>query len=987
MRSLFAFLVSLIVFLPTLFMPGVVMTQDGKVVRESSGQAPDYDHREMLRKGPDIRGRSSDRRRLASLLTAHFGPGLSIQHGELSSMPRHLFFPDRALTAAFPGSALERAAAFLADLKQVISPGDGWGKFVLIKEYVTRPSGVTHLVYNQRFKGMEVFQGEITVNVDAEGRIINMGADLLEAPRVVLSPKVGLADAIIRVAADLAGENGRDWTLARLEPSTEGNGEVAFQLQGWREEGWAREVLFPVGGEVHACWLVELSDREGINRYETVLDRADGALLYRHNLTWYRDDPLKGLVFGKGSPQPWSAPGVLPPSPNPPNLMERNFESFAGDPAASPLGWVGPNLDTVGNNIVAREDLAGDDDLTFGRTAVATDDGFVEPLELGPGAPPPQQFSAASVVNLFYWCNVAHDYFYRLGFDEPAGNYQADNMNLGGKGGDPVRVDAQKGATSSAFPSSFRNNAYFSGAADGRSGRIGMYLWGRSGGPYVDSGFDADVILHEYTHGVSTRLVRSLSGAQGGAMGEGWSDFFALHMLTPEEADPEGLYTVGAYSSQDFEQGIRTRPYSTSLEVNPLTYADIGTVIGRPEVHADGEIWVQALWDLRAGLIGRYGFSEGARRVAQMVIDGMKLSPPRPTLVDMRDAILLGSRASDEDADRDLIWAAFAKRGLGFLADGSSAGSVHVLASFDLPSNHGSVKTFETSVVVGEPIRFLVGDSNQGASTITVTLRSASGDRETVTAVRRGSIFANTVATSGGSQGIEDGVLQVKAGDIVVLTYHDLQASSGGAAEAVATTAVLPAYEIALMDPDYTFEGSEIALRLRGDNQSTSVPFAFDFPFYGRTYRRVYVSTNGLINLAISDTSSFNSNQALNSKAAIAPCWMNLRTNGTAQEAEDLYIKRRPDSLMIRWVAETVERDSSGELQAGKPANFAVVLQANGSIIFKYGTGNRSMAGLDGPTVGVSRGTETYQQLVPTHNRMLDLEGAPTVLFDLPAGR
>src|SRR2546430_16279810 len=31
-------------------------------------------------------------------------------------------------------------------------------------------------------------------------------------------------------------------------------------------------------------------------------------------------------------------------------------------------------------------------------------------------------------------------------------------------------------------------------------------------------------------------------------------------------------------------------------------YGDFGRVAGAPEVHADGEIWVQTLWDLRAAL-------------------------------------------------------------------------------------------------------------------------------------------------------------------------------------------------------------------------------------------------------------------------------------------------------------------------------------------------------------------------------------------------
>src|SRR5215213_2392227 len=48
-----------------------------------------------------------------------------------------------------------------------------------------------------------------------------------------------------------------------------------------------------------------------------------------------------------------------------------------------------------------------------------------------------------------------------------------------------------------------------------------------------DSSMDGDVVLHEFGHGVSNRLVGGpantacLGGTQAGAMGEGWSDYWA----------------------------------------------------------------------------------------------------------------------------------------------------------------------------------------------------------------------------------------------------------------------------------------------------------------------------------------------------------------------------------------------------------------------------------------------------------------------------
>jgi hypothetical protein len=53
----------------------------------------------------------------------------------------------------------------------------------------------------------------------------------------------------------------------------------------------------------------------------------------------------------------------------------------------------------------------------------------------------------------------------------------------------------------------------------------------------MNSGDDASVVYHEYTHGLSNRLVTVAGGAsgltteQGDAMGEGWSDWYAMDYL------------------------------------------------------------------------------------------------------------------------------------------------------------------------------------------------------------------------------------------------------------------------------------------------------------------------------------------------------------------------------------------------------------------------------------------------------------------------
>lgn len=74
-----------------------------------------------------------------------------------------------------------------------------------------------------------------------------------------------------------------------------------------------------------------------------------------------------------------------------------------------------------------------------------------------------------AVQNLFYLNNVVHDILYSAGFTEAAGNFQQDNFNNGGLGGDPVNVEAQDGSGT--------DNANFSTPRDGRRPRMQMFLW------------------------------------------------------------------------------------------------------------------------------------------------------------------------------------------------------------------------------------------------------------------------------------------------------------------------------------------------------------------------------------------------------------------------------------------------------------------------------------------------------------------------------
>jgi extracellular elastinolytic metalloproteinase len=211
-----------------------------------------------------------------------------------------------------------------------------------------------------------------------------------------------------------------------------------------------------------------------------------------------------------------------------------------------------------------------------------------------------------------------------------------------------------------------------------------------------DSDFDNGVIAHEFGHGISIRLTggpansNCLSNAE--QQGEGWSDFFALALT----AKPGDLATdargIGTFVSNQAvgALGIREYKYSTNMSVNPMTYTFIKNNKG---VHYVGTVWCTMLWDIYWGMVDKYGFdadvmngSGGNNKMIQLVIDGLKLQPCSPGFVDSRNAIIKADSILNGGANRELIWKAFSRRGLGYTAiQGSSSSVSDGTAKFDLP--------------------------------------------------------------------------------------------------------------------------------------------------------------------------------------------------------------------------------------------------------------------------------------------------------------
>ncbi|KAF7761342.1 hypothetical protein Agabi119p4_9334 [Agaricus bisporus var. burnettii] len=346
------------------------------------------------------------------------------------------------------------------------------------------------------------------------------------------------------------------------------------------------------------------------------------------------------------------------------------FETLTdpSDAISSPLGWHSDGktnyATTTGNNAIVFKD-ASTDSLT---TASSEPLNFI--YKQDPTIQPTEQVNVdAARTNAFYLVNTVHDIMYRYGFTESSFNFQTSNFDKGGKANDPVQVSVQNSA---GF-----NNADFATPPDGQMPLMRMFLWNFIQ-PMRDGSLENDILVHENAHGLTNRMTGGgtaacLQTTEARGLGEGWSDAFAEWTEHDSAAVPD--YLMGAYV-MNWPLGSRSRAYSTSMTINPMTYASRKN---RNEPHVLGEVWANLLHNVYATLVGALGWSATARTdpsgsegnvvFLHLFIDALALQPCNPTFLDARDAWIQADANRYNGAHRCLLWNVFASRGFGMDAE------------------------------------------------------------------------------------------------------------------------------------------------------------------------------------------------------------------------------------------------------------------------------------------------------------------------------
>ncbi|WP_031463750.1 M36 family metallopeptidase [Paenibacillus polymyxa] len=436
----------------------------------------------------------------------------------------------------------------------------------------------------------------------------------------------------------------------------------------------ANLVLFHQNPSTRLAWKFIITINKEIGQYEVVVaadNKQPGEILSCQRLNLHIE--AKGNVFRVDGangremvpfPLPWSDYPVKPlPQTTPP----------------APEDWV-DGIEAIGNNTEALycDSSASEVDcIPSGHLKGQKVSGIVT------FNPSVETGDEQKILNIFYYCNYMHDFFYLLGFDEKSGNFQ--RMNITGEGirGDNVKAHAYSGTVF--------GTANMGTPVDGISPSMNMGLVESSN---RHTAFDADVVFHEFTHGVTTRLVGgpldtiSLRQPQSRGMGEGWSDFFALSVQNYSR-DLEKLVT-GAWVFNN-AAGIRKYKYDDN-------YPDHFDKIGKERYtveHAIGEIWCATLMYMNRRFVEQFGKERGYNLVWIILIDALKISRSNPSFLDARDDILqslknlkTADKLSEDDYYKGYrcIWQAFSHFGMGPNAASDGPTLRGIVADFTLPS-------------------------------------------------------------------------------------------------------------------------------------------------------------------------------------------------------------------------------------------------------------------------------------------------------------
>lgn len=391
-------------------------------------------------------------------------------------------------------SAREKALIFLRETPAQfnLSPADVSAVSVT-DEYVSTPSNVTHVWLQQEYNGLPVYNALMGLHVKPNGQIRYVSHRFIAGLGEKINTKLPSLSAGQALQMAMNQLDIPDRTLPRLKEKTNEQNMVFDKGTVSKTDIPVNACYYPVSadGSVRLAWMIDIDQINSTEVWHIHIDAQTGQVLRQYNrviacspghLHTEGDDcetEHQTAETAKATTTVDASYNVFPLPIASPDNGGRSLVTNPALPAASPYGWHDTNgadgaefTYTRGNNAWAYSDASTDNNGSEPESAAGGPSLFFD-YPLNPNAEPDANINA-SVTNLFYTSNMAHDIFHHYGFDEAAGNFQIKNYTGNGAGNDAVRAEAIDGGSV--------DNADFTPTADGSAPRMQMYKWSRSSG-------------------------------------------------------------------------------------------------------------------------------------------------------------------------------------------------------------------------------------------------------------------------------------------------------------------------------------------------------------------------------------------------------------------------------------------------------------------------------------------------------------------------
>jgi hypothetical protein len=624
---------------------------------------------------------SAARRRLV----ARLGGETVLNADPITATPRMLGRLDGTLTGPRAGDPADVAMGYVDDNAGALGLRSSDLATLHLQDRTT-VGGVTYLRWRQEARGIPVVDNQLQAAVDSDGRVVSIaGAPRADLAVASVTPALSAAQARDAVANDVGVDH----------PGTVTDGPTGPRQETTFSTGdRASLVLFGGVGGVRLAWQVSYQADSAAD-YDAIVDATTGTILRRANMVKsftanvFHNYP-GAPVGGSQTPEPldtFLTGGAAATRLNGPNAHV--WSDIDDDDAPSAGEDVDPSALTAAD--LAFQSF--NDTNSLGNCDAAHlcswDAGVASSWDLAPqGGPLGQGNRRQNAVQAFWYVNHFHDHL-----AAPPISFTAASGAFDGADALDVHTDDGANINGDGFPDNAHlDNANMVTPPDGQRPRMQMFLFANQGIDFpfrdVNGGDDASVVYHEYTHGLSNRLITdanrrgALNSAQSAAMGEAWSDWYAKDLVVKEndgiDTAADGEVDMGAYV--DAAHQIRTEAIDCSVGSTAAgcpgvpalglkggyTYANFGALdaTGDPQFpndpHQSGEIWGQTLWDIRKLL--------GSDVAESIITAAMRLSPPEPSFLDQRDLILQADATLFGGIHVNTLWGVFANRGMGFLA-------------------------------------------------------------------------------------------------------------------------------------------------------------------------------------------------------------------------------------------------------------------------------------------------------------------------------